>query len=753
MSRNRVAVILDGIRHALRPGDVRPDAQLLSEFTSSHDEEAFSQLVRRHGSLVFTVCQRVLGDAHQAEDAFQATFLVLARRAATVRRQASIRSWLHGVAYRVALKERTRATRRRTHEGKAARPEEAAAADPTWSEVRGLIDEELQSLAEKLRAPLLLCFLEGKTQDEAARELGWSMGTFRRRLDRGRALLRQRLKRRGVPLSAALAGMSMVPVASAAVPVALAKATVHGALAFVQGSGRDVVPGSIITSAEEVVRAMSISRMKHLTAVLVVAVGVLGSAAITLRMAAEAAVLDEAPCAAPAVQAAADPGQLDALWAELIGSDQAKAFLAAAALVESPKEAAPYLKARLEGSAPAKPKPVERERILQLIDDLDSPRFSEREKAEEQLGLIVDQAVPYLKKALEDEPPARLRRRLEALLKRTAAAPPSMAEEQPVAAARIVAVAELIDTPPLRDLMKELASGKRRGLSTEAKAALDRLAKPAARTGQQDWSDVLSSDVGAAVRAFVRLGRAPAKDGGVAAEEILSTLRMMDVATRLLTVGGLTVPGEFASSWPPNGANDLKDLLERYKRDTRENPLRAAVEDGVAALLKSEQRFRIEEVFLQPVDLQARAAKYREIEHIQKQLAGEELFALMKAREELEELKELRDKETKLWQAHYDYVLARLYAREAFIYEYTTKLGEIRKDMLPEIDPRRHKGWRLAWHSDPDKLTDKDGYAVLKKSRLILARLAKDHQGSPWELVAQRDRASPMARKWVPLEK
>src|SRR5262249_38360606 len=157
-----------------------------------------------HGRMVLRVCRRVLHQEQDVEDAFQVTFLVLAREARTIRKQGSLASWLHGVAYRAALKARAGAGRRRERAAEGAARPAALPDEVCWKELRAVLDEELARLPERLRAPLVLCYLEGLTQDEAAQHLGQSKSTCRRNLERGRELLGSRLARRGVTLSAAL---------------------------------------------------------------------------------------------------------------------------------------------------------------------------------------------------------------------------------------------------------------------------------------------------------------------------------------------------------------------------------------------------------------------------------------------------------------------------------------------------------------------------------------------------------------------
>src|SRR5262249_47321706 len=147
------------------------------------DERAFSVLMRRHGPMVFSVCKRVLHNEYDAEDAFQAAFLILAKKAGTIRKGESLHSWLYKVAFRLAQRQRTRLARHRTEEiPKEVSNPKIEPDDLSWREVRSALDEELQQLPEKYRAPLVLCCLSGKTRDEAAEELGWSLNVLKGRL-------------------------------------------------------------------------------------------------------------------------------------------------------------------------------------------------------------------------------------------------------------------------------------------------------------------------------------------------------------------------------------------------------------------------------------------------------------------------------------------------------------------------------------------------------------------------------------------
>ena len=251
------------------------DRQLLQLFADRDPmaaELAFTVLVRRHGPMVFRACRAILRDPHAAEDAFQATFLVLARKAGGLWVRGSLGPWLLSVARRVAYCARTDASRQRAHERTAAERAAPATVDPGWDDRDAILHEELVRLPEKYRTAVVLCDLEGLTQEQAARQLGWPDGTVRSRLARGRERLRERLTRRGMAPAVVLAGQRpLIDLTS----VALVQSTVQGALRHVPGqalgsmAAAGVVPAAVATLAEKGMRTMLFARSKTLAWALV----------------------------------------------------------------------------------------------------------------------------------------------------------------------------------------------------------------------------------------------------------------------------------------------------------------------------------------------------------------------------------------------------------------------------------------------------------------------------------------------------
>jgi RNA polymerase sigma factor (sigma-70 family) len=273
---------LDGIARQLRemtmaPGACpTPDHELLQRFRERRSEADFEVLLHRHGMMVLCVGERLTHNRHDAEDVFQATFLTLACKAGSLRKPASLASWLHGVAYRIALRARAARVQQRALEARGANE---APADPcaevTLREDRAVLDEQLQMLAEKYRAPLVLCYLEGATRDEAARRLGISLATLKRRLDKGRELLRARLARRGLSLPAALGALLLAESsATAAAPALLVKATAQSAASVIAGKPLHACLASAGAAAlaKEMVRGTPIWQMN--TAVLCLALAI-----------------------------------------------------------------------------------------------------------------------------------------------------------------------------------------------------------------------------------------------------------------------------------------------------------------------------------------------------------------------------------------------------------------------------------------------------------------------------------------------
>ncbi|QEG30847.1 ECF RNA polymerase sigma-E factor [Gemmata obscuriglobus] len=253
-----------------------PDAELIGRFAERRDESAFAALVRRHGPLVLGVCRRVLRHEQDAEDAFQATFLVLARDATAVRRAGAVGSWLYGVAYNVARRAETARRRRAAREREAAVRQPTAAPETAPDDLRDVLDRELNALPDKYRTAVVLCDLTGLTAQQASVEVGCPAKTLGTRLARGRALLADRLVRRGVGLSVGALVAISAPSAAGAVPPRLAEFTVQ--LVAGSNTGPATAPPAVAALAEGVSNVMALKTLK-LVAVLVCGVVLVGGVA------------------------------------------------------------------------------------------------------------------------------------------------------------------------------------------------------------------------------------------------------------------------------------------------------------------------------------------------------------------------------------------------------------------------------------------------------------------------------------------
>jgi RNA polymerase sigma factor (sigma-70 family) len=262
--------------------DALSDRVLIQRFAAAGDEAAFATLVRRHGRMVLRVCRQVLRNAADAEDAFQATFLALARQAAAPAWQDSLAGWLHKVASRVALKVRRAAGRRRAHEARADVPPSTAVVgiDINLGEAQTVLAEELNRLPDKLRLPLVLCYLEGMTQDQAARQTGWSLSTLKRRLRRGLALLQGHLQRRGL-VPAVVLSVSRPGVAEA-VPAALEDVATRASVLFRAGGKAAATRASAL--AEGALKTMFWARLRFVSALLLTAALAVASGLSALRV-------------------------------------------------------------------------------------------------------------------------------------------------------------------------------------------------------------------------------------------------------------------------------------------------------------------------------------------------------------------------------------------------------------------------------------------------------------------------------------
>jgi RNA polymerase sigma factor (sigma-70 family) len=283
MPRADPSNLLREIRHLAGQAGAEgpPDRLLLEQFIDRRDETAFSLLLARHGPMVLGVCRSMLHQEQDAEDAFQATFLVLARRAGSIRSQDSVGSFLHGVAHHLARNVQASARRRRVRESsKPAMTAPDPVLDITVRELHQAVSEELRKLPEKYRAALVLCYFEGLTQEEAAQRLGCSKGALRGRLNRGREELRTRLRRRDLTPASGLL-MSLLPASTTALRQGLATMTVRAAMQYAAGEriAGVLVSTKVATLAEGALKSMLTNKVKLAVALLL---GLVAAAALAV---------------------------------------------------------------------------------------------------------------------------------------------------------------------------------------------------------------------------------------------------------------------------------------------------------------------------------------------------------------------------------------------------------------------------------------------------------------------------------------
>jgi RNA polymerase sigma factor (sigma-70 family) len=318
--------------------DALTDPELLERWIARRDEAAFEALVWRHGTMVLNICRRLLSQEHDAEDAFQATFLVLARKAGSIGKRGSLGAWLYRVAYHTALAAREKTARQARHEQPLVDlPAPAPPEDEAWRELRPVLDEEVNRLPEKYRVPFVLCYLEGLTNEQAAQQLGCPRGTVGTRLAWARERLRQRLSRRGLALSSALLdGMLSRHATSASLPLELAVSTVGAASRFVSSPG--TAPSEAAFLAEGVVKAM-VARKLGISTLLLVVLGLIGVSvgAFTYRALAgdqADAKIEPPPAVAPTGrnEPREDKDRLQGTWTviahDTLGRPASKEFLA-----------------------------------------------------------------------------------------------------------------------------------------------------------------------------------------------------------------------------------------------------------------------------------------------------------------------------------------------------------------------------------------------------------------------------------------
>ncbi len=279
MPTSQMSQAIDQLRSAvLRDGAGLPDGELLDRFVRLRDAAALAALVQRHSAMVWGVCRRILSSHHDAEDAFQATFLVLVRKADSLKKKELLANWLYGVAQQTAFRARGTMYKQAARERQVIdMPEPAAAVQESWDAIQPLLDQELSRLPDKYRSLIVLCDLEGKTRKEAAELLDCPEGTIAGRLARARAMLAKRLARHGIVTTAvALGTVLSLQAASASAPAAVVTSTIQAASLYAAGcaTAAGAISANAVALSEGVVKAMFMTKLK-MTAAYLMVLGVL----------------------------------------------------------------------------------------------------------------------------------------------------------------------------------------------------------------------------------------------------------------------------------------------------------------------------------------------------------------------------------------------------------------------------------------------------------------------------------------------
>jgi RNA polymerase sigma factor (sigma-70 family) len=507
------------------------DADMLSRFAAQRDEAAFAELVRRHGPMVLGVCHRLLGREQDAEDVFQAAFLVLARKAGSVRRGRSLGSFLYGVALRLAKKARADAARRPP----LPRDRQPMLADPlaalTARELLQALHEEIGQLPERYRAPVVLCHLQGRTQEGAAAELGWSKATLRRRLDRARALLRARLVGRGITLPAGTLAALAVADAAAAVPAPLVEASLQAVRWFLSGRW-PAASVAVAALAEHGVRLLAAARFKVVAALALPACLL----CLTTGMVARQAGLPADAIGGPAAGAVPPAG------GEVVAAIPAPASAAPEVDIDACRRDLCSTEPQARRCAPIKLGwlgPAAEPALPELLRALRDPDRGVAHEVCNTLARIGPKAAPVLAAALRDDDPRVRGEALDVLFRLG-----------PDAKAAVLALAECVEKDP-QTRTRILAAVNLGRLGPEAAQALPALTRAAGdrrNLGMTRFADYPSSVCEAAVAAVKRID--PHRLGAVARGSLPSLLAMLrgaDPGERQAAVGALALLGPHAS--------------------------------------------------------------------------------------------------------------------------------------------------------------------------------------------------------------